>query len=103
MTQVWLVQATVDCLGSEMVHGGILVQRIGLAVLVGTKLLQETVDTFPTFDPGKLHEMPPEENPGMQDHQAKKVGFRFGVAVVLEVLNVRGIDVHGFNERQEIE
>jgi hypothetical protein len=39
----------------------------------------------------------------MQGHQAKKVGFRFGAAVILEVLNVRSIDNHCFNELQRIE
>ena len=94
VTQVWLVQATVDCLGSDMVHGGILVQRIGLAVLVGTKFFQERIDAFPTLDTGKLHEMPPEKDPGMQGHKSQEIGFNVAVAECFHVLDVGRTAVH---------
>ena len=77
-----------------MVHGGILVQRIGLAVLVGTKFFEEKIDTFSALYTGKLHEMPPEKDPGMQCHKSQEIGLILAVAEHFYVLDVGRTAVH---------
>ena len=58
------------------------------------EFLQERIDAFPTLDLGKLHEMSPEENTGMQGHKSQETGLNAAVAECFYVLDIGRTAVH---------
>ena len=97
MTQVFMSDGAIDWLWKlRWKYCRILAPacRSGNGDLTCNLLMKEST-RLPFSGLGKLIELPGQEDSGMKCHQAKKVRFRFGVAVVLEVLNVRAVGVHG--------